>query len=164
MSGLNITPGTEFMFTVRRACEYSCGWLLPVQGHDILHHARAQNSCSRAQNSCSQCVARASTRVAGSYRFKGTTFYTMLLLLLLHLLVLVLVLLLVLVLVLLLIFTWYCIMMGRLATATLKAAVLECMSAATILECMSEATNPAIKQCKHPRIRQDMDGIVLGER
>jgi len=112
--------------------------------------------------------------VAGSYRFKGTTFYTMLLLLLLHLLVLVLVLLLVLVLVLvlvlllvlllLLIFTWYCIMMGRLATATLKAAVLECMSAATILECMSEATNPAIKLCERQGIRQDMDRIVLGER
>ena len=108
--------------------------------------------------------------MAGSYRFKGTTFYTMLLLLLLHLLVLVLVLvlllvlLLVLVLVLLLIFTWYCIMMGRLATATLKAAILECMSAATILECMSAATNPAIKLCERQGIRQDMDRIVLGER
>jgi hypothetical protein len=36
-------------------------------------------------------------------------------------------------------------MMGRLVTATLGAAILECMSAAAILECMSEATNPAIK-------------------
>jgi hypothetical protein len=51
--------------------------------------------------------------------------------------------------------TWYCSLMGRLATAALGAAILECMSA---------ATNPAIKQCKHPRIRQDMDGIVLGEQ
>ena len=108
--------------------------------------------------------------MAGSYRFKGTTFYTMLLLLLLHLLVLVLLLLLVLVLVLvlvlllLLIFTWYCIMMGRLETATLRAAILECMSAATILECMSEASNPAIKLCERQSIRQHMDGIVLGEQ
>ena len=55
-------------------------------------------------------------------------------------------------------------MMGRLATATLKAAILECMSAATILECMSEATNPAIKLCEQHSIRQDMDRIVLGEQ
>jgi len=86
------------------------------------------------------------------------------LLLLLHLLVLVLVLVLLLLLLLLLIFTWYCIMIGRLATATLGAAILECMSAATILECMSEATNPAIKLCERQSIRQDMDRIVLGEQ
>ena len=74
---------------------------------------------------------------------KGTAFHTVLWLLLLHLLLLLLVL--VLRPLLILIFTWYCIMMGRLVTATLGAAILECMSAAAILECMSEATNPAIK-------------------
>ena len=45
--------------------------------------------------------------------------------------------------------------MGRLATAALGAAILECMSA---------ATNPAIKLCERQSIRQDMDGIVLGEQ
>ena len=45
-------------------------------------------------------------------------------------------------------------MMGRLATATLGAAILEFMSAATYR---------ASKQCKQPRLRQDMDGIVQGD-
>jgi len=51
--------------------------------------------------------------------------------------------------------TWYCSMMARPVTAALGAAILECMSA---------ATNPASKQCMQPRIRQDMDRIVLGEQ
>ena len=45
-------------------------------------------------------------------------------------------------------------MMGRLVTATLWAAILECMSAATYR---------ASKQCKRLNIRQDMDGIVQGD-
>ena len=45
--------------------------------------------------------------------------------------------------------------MGRLVTATLWAAILECMSAATYR---------ASKQCKQPRIRQHTDGIVLVAR
>jgi hypothetical protein len=46
-------------------------------------------------------------------------------------------------------------MMARLVTAALGAAIVEFMSA---------ATNPAIKLCKPHSIRQDMDGIVLGEQ
>ena len=46
-------------------------------------------------------------------------------------------------------------MMGRLATAALGAAIPECMSASSYR---------ATKQCKQPRFRQDMDGIVLVAR
>ena len=45
--------------------------------------------------------------------------------------------------------------MGRLATAALGAAIPECMSASSYR---------ATKQCKQPRFRQDMDGIVLVAR
>ena len=45
--------------------------------------------------------------------------------------------------------------MGRLATAALGAAIPECMSASSYR---------ASKQCKQPRFRQDMDGIVLVAR
>jgi len=46
-------------------------------------------------------------------------------------------------------------MMARPVTAALGAAILEFMSA---------ASNPAIKLCERQNIRQDMDGIVLGEQ
>ena len=62
MSGLNITPGTEFMFTVRRACEYSRGWLLPVQGHDILHHALAPTATPARTRTPTRTRTRTRTR------------------------------------------------------------------------------------------------------